>query len=315
MALKIVFAGTPAAAVPTLEALVASEHDVVGVFTQPDRPAGRGRHLMASPVKTYAESQLLPIFQPEKLEANAQSVLNELVPDVMVVVAYGLLMPKAALTIPKQGCINVHFSLLPRWRGAAPIQQTLLHGDELTGVTTMQMDEELDTGPVLLQEGYPVDPEENSQMLHDRLAKSGAALLLKTLSVMGHGDLNPVEQDDALVTHAPKIKKSQGLIDWYRPAIDIFNKVRAFNPWPVAFTIFQGERLRIWRAELAGKPADVPPGTVMGVDKLGMEVATSDGVLRILSLQLPGGRPLSAGAFINAHVVLPGETVFANEES
>ena len=314
MTLKIVFAGTPAAAVPTLEALVASEHDVVGVFTQPDRPAGRGRHLMASPVKTYAESQSLLIFQPEKLGTNVQSVLNELAPDVMVVVAYGLLMPKAVLTIPKRGCINVHFSLLPRWRGAAPIQQTLLHGDELTGVTTMQMDEGLDTGPVLLQEGYPVDPEENSQMLHDRLAKSSAALLLKTLNVMEHGDLNPVEQDDALVTHAPKIKKSQGLIDWYRPATDIFNKVRAFNPWPVAFTIFQEERLRIWRAELVEKPADVLPGTVMGVDKLGIEVATSDGVLRILSLQLPGGRPLSAGEFINAHAVLPGETVFANEE-
>jgi len=310
----VVFAGTPAAAVPTLEALLASEHEVVGVFTQPDRPAGRGRHLTASSVKECAMAQSLPIFQPEKMDAATQSDLKNIVPDVMVVVAYGLLIPKSVLTIPSAGCVNVHFSLLPRWRGASPIQQALLYGDEVTGVTVMQMDEGLDTGPVLLQETYPVDPDENSQMLHDRLAKAGANLLLKALDAIKHHTLPLRAQDNQKATHAPKIKKSQGLIDWRRSARDIANQVRAFNPWPVAFASFQGKSLRIWAAEVINVPADVPPGTVMEVNKVGIEVATGDKVLRVLSLQLPGGRVMRASEFLNAHEVLPGETIFVNEE-
>lgn len=317
MGLRIVFAGTPEAAVPTLEALVASDHNVIAVFTQPDRPAGRGRHLTASAVKEYAQAQSLRIYQPEKMDADVQSILETLAPDLIVVVAYGLLIPKQVLTIPKKGCVNVHFSLLPRWRGASPIQHTLLYGDEMTGVTIMQMNAGLDTGPVLLQERYPVDPEENSQLLHDRLAKIGAALLLKALEGIEHNTLRLISQDNAQATHAPKMNKSQGRIDWQQSAIKIANQIRALNPWPVAFTYLQGKRLRIWEARVMNIPADVPPGTVMEVNKWGIEVATGDKVLQILSLQLPGGRVMSASAFLNAHEVLPGETVFledSNEE-
>lgn len=313
--MKVVFCGTPDAAVPSLEALMHSEHDVVAVFTQPDRPAGRGRHLTASPVKELANAHSLPVMQPEKFNAEAQTQLATLAPDVIVVVAYGLLIPKSVLGIPKHGCVNVHFSLLPRWRGAAPIQYALLSGDEVTGVTVMQLDEGLDTGPVLSQEQYPVDPDENGQMLHDRLAKAGAGLLIKTLGSMEQNALQPRAQNSEQATHAPKIKKSQGLIDWKQPAAMVSNQVRAFNPWPVAFTYFAGKRLRIWEAELVNDAADVAPGMVMEVDKQGINVATGDKVLRILSLQAPGGRVLSAQEFLNAHEVLPGETVFLNEDS
>lgn len=311
--MKIVFAGTPEAAVPTLEALIASQHEVVGVFTQPDRPAGRGRHLAASAVKRCAETASLPVFQPEKMDVNAQSSLNALAPDVMVVVAYGLLLPASVLSIPTFGCINVHFSLLPRWRGAAPIQRAILAGDELTGVSTMQMDKGLDTGPILLQTEYPLDPDENSQMLHDRLAKAGAELLIKTLKDLTQSQLKPTSQDNVLSTHAAKIKKAEGLIDWQRSAIEISNQVRAFNPWPVAFTYYLGQRLRLWSAELTNDVSDLPPGTVVTADHEGIAVACGDGVLLIRTVQLPGGRQMAARDFINAHAVLPGETIFSKE--
>ena len=311
--MKVVFAGTPEAAVPTLDALLKSQHEIVAVLTIPDRPAGRGRRLSASPVKECAKDHSLLTLQPERLGADVQSTLKKIVPDVMVIVAYGLLLPKEVLTIPTYGCVNLHFSLLPRWRGASPIQHTLLYGDEMTGVSVMQMDEGLDTGPILAQEAYPVDPDENSQMLHDRLAKAGAQLLLKTLDAMAVGNLHGLPQDAQQATYAPKIKKSQGLIRWQQPARVIMNQVRAFNSWPVAFTYFEGKRLRIWHAEVVNVAANVPPGTVMEVNKLGIEVATGDKVLRVHALQLPGGRVLSAVEFLNAHEVLPGETVFLEE--
>lgn len=312
--MKIVFAGTPEAAVPTLQAVIDSSHEVLAVFTQPDRPAGRGRVLKASPVKECALAHDLPVFQPLKMDAQAQAQLKELNPDLMIVVAYGLLLPKSVLDIPKRGCVNLHFSLLPRWRGAAPIQYTLLHGDELTGVTVMQMDEGLDTGPILMQEKYPVDPSETSQMLHDRLASSGAALLLETLSALEKNSLSPQAQNNSHATYASKIKKSEGKISWARPAIEIVNQIRAFNPWPVAFTYFNQQSLRIWEAELVNVDADVPPGVVMSADKYGIEVAAKDKVVRLISLQLPGGRRMSAGDFLNAHTVLPGETEFLELE-
>jgi len=312
--LNIVFAGTPQIAVPCLQALMASSHKVVAVYTQPDRPAGRGRQLTASPVKEYAQSYSLPVRQPEKMDTASQEQLKQLAPDVMVVVAYGLLLPKAVLEIPKYGCINVHFSLLPRWRGAAPIQYTLLSGDEITGVTVMQLDEGMDTGPILSQEKYPVDPEENSKMLQNRLADAGATLLLKTLTAIEQHKISPLPQDAAKATYAAKLTKSQGLIHWQKSAIDIVNQVRAFNPWPVAFTYFEGQRLRIWDAELVNVPTDVSPGTVIGVGKLGIEVASNDKMVRLRLLQLPGGRILSASEFLNARHVLPGETVFSDDE-
>lgn len=315
MSLKIIFAGTSSAAVPSLNALVDSEHKVIAVFTQPDRPAGRGRHLAASPVKECAVAHSLLVLQPEKIDAAAQSDLKKFDPDLMVVVSYGLFLPKAVLAIPRAGCVNVHFSLLPRWRGASPIQHALLYGDEITGVTVMQIDAGLDTGPILSQEEYLIDPDENSEMLYDRLAKAGAALLIKTINKIEHHHPLPLKaQDNEKATHAPKINKSQGLINWQRSAKEIANQVRAFNPWPVAFTYFQGKPLRIWVAEINDAPADLPPGTVMEANKTGIEVATGDKVLRILSLQLPGRRTMSAREFLNAQDVLPGETVFQMRE-
>ncbi len=314
MSLKVVFAGTPNIAVPTLKALVASEHQVLAVLTQPDRPAGRGRHLTASPIKAYAQTQSLAVYQPERLDKAIQLELNHWAPDIIVVVAYGLLIPKSVLALPKRGCINVHFSLLPRWRGASPIQYTLLSGDKSTGITIMQLDEGLDTGPILLQESYPVELHENAKMLEDRLATKAPDLLLSTLSAIEKKTLyRPLVQKHADALYAPKINKSQGLIHWQRTAKEIANQVRALNPRPVAFTYFQGKRLRIWQTQVVDASVDLLPGTVVAVSKQGIEVATTDKIIRILALQLPGGRTMTAAEFLNAHPIVPGDTVFSNE--
>lgn len=303
-ALKIVFAGTPEFAVPALDALLASAHPVLAVYTQPDRPAGRGRKPTASPVKRRALEQGLPVRQPPTLRAEAeQRHLAELDPDVMVVVAYGLILPPAVLAIPARGCLNIHASLLPRWRGAAPIQRALLAGDAETGITIMQMDAGLDTGDMLAQVRCPIEAEDTAQSLHDRLARLGAGALLETLGAIERGAARPVAQDDARATYAEKISKAEAAIDWGRPAQELERKVRAFNPWPVVQTELDARTLRVWLARALAEEHASAPGTVLRADRSGIYVACGRGVLRLDRVQLPGKRSMGAADFVNAYDV------------
>ena len=301
--MRIVFAGTPEFAVPSLAALIAADHEVVAVYTQPDRPAGRGRKVLPSPVKQLALTHGLPVHQPETLKRDRAAVatLRQLNADLMVVVAYGLLLPAGVLSAPRLGCVNVHASLLPRWRGAAPVQRAVLAGDTQSGVCIMRMEAGLDTGPVFHRIGIALDPRETGGSLHDTLAALGARALSEALPGISDGSLRPQPQDPALATYAHKLSKEECEIDWTLPATAIDRMVRAFDPWPVAQTRFQGDPLRIWSAEVTAEPA-VPatPGTVVGSDRTGIRVATGDGILRITRLQPPGKRPMDADAFLNA---------------
>ena len=251
--LKIVFAGTPDFSVPALDALLTSGHDVIAVYTQPDRPAGRGRKLTASPVKARALEHGIPVHQPLSLKRpEEQERLAALAPDVMVVVAYGLLLPPAVLAIPRLGCVNIHASLLPRWRGAAPIQRAILAGDAETGVTLMQMEKGLDTGPMLATVRCPIGPDDTAETLHDRLAALGAGALVPTLERLDRGEITAEPQDDTQACYAAKLDKAEAVLDWRRPAVELERQVRAFNPWPVAQTGFQERVLRVCR--LAASP-------------------------------------------------------------
>lgn len=300
-ALKIVFAGTPDFAAVALQALLTSPHQVVAVYTQPDRPSGRGLKVKPSPVKALALSHGLPVHQPVTLKDTAeQATLAQYHPDVMVVAAYGLLLPTAVLTIPAHGCINIHPSLLPRWRGAAPIQRAIHAGDAITGVTIMQMEAGLDTGPILLQRELTPTRQDTSHTLHDKLAVLGASALLETLDLLSRHQLSPIVQDNARATHAAKITKDEALIDWTVPAMQLECRVRAFNPWPVAHTTWQGQSLRIWFAQAQDEQTRAAPGTLLRASREGLDVATSEGVLRLLQLQLPGGNVQSAADFVNA---------------
>lgn len=301
-ALRIVFAGTPEFAKVSLQALLESDHKLVAVYTQPDRPAGRGRKLTASPVKQLAVQHEIPVYQPASLKGTEQQQqLKSLRPDVMIVVAYGLILPQSILDIPRYGCFNVHASLLPRWRGAAPIQRAIMEGDEQTGVTIMQMDTGLDTGDMLMRIPTPILTEDTGQSLHDRLADLGANALILTLSELQMERLQPEPQDDDEANYAAKLDKAEARIDWKQPAIAIWNKIRAFNPWPVAQTLYHDEVLRLWHARVIPGSSDALPGSVINQDKKGIDVATGEGVLRITELQLPGKRAMSAADFLNAH--------------
>ncbi|MEW8505519.1 MAG: methionyl-tRNA formyltransferase [Candidatus Thiodiazotropha sp.] len=300
--LKIVFAGTPDFAATALKALLTTRHRIVTVYTQPDRPAGRGRKVQLSPVKELALAHDLEVRQPQSLkDEEAQRALAEVHADLMVVVAYGLLLPQAVLDIPRLGCINIHASLLPRWRGAAPIQRALLAGDKESGVTIMQMEAGLDTGPMLYTLKTPIDDTDTGGSLHDRLAALGAQALLDTLPALAQGRLEAEPQDDDQANYAKKLDKKEGLIDWTEPAVAIDRQVRAFNPWPVAQCRYADKVMRIWQTQPLAEACVAKPGEVLRSGKSGIDVATGDGVLRILQLQMPGKRTLSAADFLNAH--------------
>lgn len=299
-ALRILFAGTPAFAVVPLEALIAQGLKPIAVLTQPDRPAGRGRELRASPVKATAQAADIPVHQPVSLrEPAARELLQPLAPDLVVVVAYGLLLPSYVLDLPRFGCWNIHASLLPRWRGAAPIQRAIEAGDTESGVTIMRMDAGLDTGPMLLQRRLTLTDAETAGSLHDRLAVLGAQALLDCVQQLLTGDPpQPVSQPERGVTYAAKLLKDEARIDWREPARLLERRIRAFQPWPVAWCQIGRERTRIWTAGLAGDTT-AQAGTVLAATRAGIDVATGAGVLRLLQLQPPGGRILSAAEYLN----------------
>lgn len=296
-ALKIIFAGTPEFAAQSFSALLQSHHQIIAVYTQPDRPAGRGQKLTASPVKALALAHHLPIFQPQTLrDDGVQAELQRLAADVMVVAAYGLILPLSILAAPRLGCLNIHASLLPRWRGAAPIQRAILTGDKKTGITIMQMDAGLDTGAMLYQQACDILPTDTSQTLQDKLAQLGSESILTVLDLLETGQLKPEVQDDSAKKYAEKIQKSEARIDWSVSAAEIQRKIRAFNPWPVAYAYWGDEVVRIWAAEVIDVGGNRPQ---QGGDTI--DVAAGDGnILRIQQLQFPGGRVLSAKEVLNA---------------
>ncbi|RZA20410.1 MAG: methionyl-tRNA formyltransferase [Lysobacteraceae bacterium] len=299
--MKIVFAGTPEFAVPCLRA-AASCAEVVAVYTQPDRPAGRGRGLTPSPVKLEAVQRGIPVLQPENFRsAQSRATLRALQPDLMVVVAYGLILPQSVLDIPLHGCWNVHASLLPRWRGAAPIQRAIEAGDTRTGVCLMQMEKGLDTGPVLLSQALDIGVDETGGQLHDRLSTLGAQVLADGLGLLRATiQLPPQPQPELGVTYAHKLDKAEAKLDWTQPAVALASKVRAFNPWPVAEAQLSGERVRIHGAVALDEPHAAPPGAVLRAGRDGIDIACGEGALRIRVLQREGGKAISAADYLNA---------------
>ncbi|CAM6728071.1 MULTISPECIES: methionyl-tRNA formyltransferase [Leclercia] len=299
--LRIIFAGTPDFAARHLDALLSSGHQVVGVFTQPDRPAGRGKKLMPSPVKVLAEEHGLPVFQPASLRPQEnQQLVADLNADVMVVVAYGLILPKAVLDMPRLGCINVHGSLLPRWRGAAPIQRSLWAGDADTGVTIMQMDVGLDTGDMLYKLSCPITDEDTSATLYDKLAELGPKGLIDTLQQLADNRVQPEVQDEALVTYADKLSKEEARLDWSLPAAQLERCIRAFNPWPMSWLEIDGQPVKVWQASVIAGPVNAAPGTIVEANKQGIQVATVEGILNLESLQPAGKKAMSAQDLLNS---------------
>jgi methionyl-tRNA formyltransferase len=298
--MRLVFAGTPEFAVPALDALHAAGHQILAVLTQPDRPAGRGRKLSASPVGLRATELGIAVHKFVKLDGEARAVLAALKPEVMVVVAYGLILPQAALDIPVHGCLNIHGSLLPRWRGAAPIARAIEAGDTETGITIMRMDAGLDTGPMLLCESTPITTTTTAAQLQGVLAEMGARLIVDALSRLARNELVEIPQPVEGATYARKLDKDEARIDWSRPASELARVIRAFNPAPVAWTTLpaggdaEPERLRLWNARALPMPASSPPGTILAADASGLHVASGEGVVVITELQRPGGRLLAA---------------------
>jgi methionyl-tRNA formyltransferase len=301
--MRIIFSGTPEFAVPALQMLLDSEHEVVAVYTQPDRPAGRGRKLQAGPVKSLALSADIPVFQPDNLKQEADvTQLKVLNADLMVVVAYGLILSQEVIDIPRLGCINIHGSLLPRWRGAAPINRAIMAGDIETGVTIMRVVKQLDAGDMLHKTACVIGEHETASELHDRMKVMGAEGLRKTLQLLQANQLQPEKQNEVLVTYAHKLEKSESVLDWTRSALELSRQVRGLNAWPVAQTKLQDKIMRVWRAEVIDGSNSVTPGLILN-DEKHIDVGTGGGVLRLLEIQIPGKKRMQATDFLNAHHV------------
>ena len=307
--MRVIFMGTPDFSVGTLEALVAAGHEVCLAVTQPDKPKGRGGRMQYTPVKEKALFYNIPVYQPKRVrDPECVEELRKYKADVMVVVAFGQILPKEILEMTPYGCINVHASLLPKYRGAAPIQWAIIEGEKVTGVTTMQMDEGLDTGDMILKTEVPVTADETGESLHDKLAAAGAALCVETLKALEDGTAVREKQGDSPTAYAKMLTKELGNIDWAEPAVKIERLVRGLNSWPSAYTHWNGKVMKIWRAAVgAAETADVQPGTVVSVEKESFAVQTGDGVLRVLEVQMPGKKRMDAGAFLRGNTMEPGE--------
>ncbi len=314
--MRIIFAGTPIFAATALDALLKADHEIVLVLTQPDRPAGRGMKTAASAVKLLAQQQDLALLQPLTLKsAEIQTQLLALAADVMIVAAYGLILPEAVLKIPRLGCLNIHASLLPRWRGAAPIQRAILAGDHETGITIMQMDAGLDTGAILLKRSIAITPDDTTQSLHDKLGLLGAQSIVQALVLLQQGKLVPVVQDETLACYAAKIKKTEAEIDWQQSAEQIDRVVRTFNPNPGAYTYFRDILLKIWQAKVVAGRAAGKPGEIISVDREGITVACGSNMLQVEIVQKPGGKKLSCADFLAGNNLQPGENFSAVKHS
>jgi methionyl-tRNA formyltransferase len=305
--MRIVFMGTPQFAVPSLESLLQSDDSVVGVVTQPDKPKGRGQSMAASPIKQAAEKAGVPILQPLKMKDPAfLDALRAWQPDLIAVTAFGRILPPVILDLPPQGCVNVHGSLLPKYRGAAPIQWAVMNGEHETGITTMLMDAGMDTGAILLQERVPIDPEDTAGSLSDKLAKVGGPLLVETIRRWKAGTVTPQPQDNSGATMAPLLQKDMGQIDWKAPATEIANRVRGFSPWPGAFTHADQERWTIWKAHALPDTATAEPGTAVAVTKEAIHIATGRGLLAITELQPANSRRMTVQHYLAGHRLVPG---------
>lgn len=308
--LNIIFAGTPDFAARHLAALLKTHHNVVGVLTRQDKPAGRGKKLTPSPVKVMAEENVIPVFQPTSLRnEESQQWVADQNPDIMIVVAYGMILPEAVLNLPRLGCLNVHGSLLPRWRGAAPIQRSIWAGDAQTGVTIMQMDIGLDTGDMLHKAILPISAQDTSASLYEKLAEVGPNALIETLNLITSGQATPEKQDDTLANYAEKLSKDEARIDWSLPAEQIERCIRAFNPWPISYFEVDEQLIKVWQAEVINEPHNQPAGTILRADKKGICIATGDGQLNILQLQPPGKKPMHAQDLLNSRrgSFIPGQ--------
>lgn len=307
--MRVIFMGTPDFSVGTLEALIAAGHEMCLAVTQPDKPKGRGGKMQYTPVKEKALFYNIPVYQPKRVrDPECVEELRKYNADVMVVVAFGQILPKEILEMTPYGCINVHASLLPKYRGAAPIQWAIIEGEEVTGVTTMQMDEGLDTGDMILKTEVPVAADETGESLHDKLAAAGAALCVETLKALEDGTAVREKQGESPTAYAKMLTKELGDIDWAEPAVKIERIVRGLNSWPSAYTHWNGKVMKIWRAAAeASEAADVQPGTVVSVEKESFAVQTGDGVLRVLEVQMPGKKRMDAGAFLRGNTMEPGE--------
>ena len=311
--LNIIFAGTPDFAAAALQSCISSHHHIVAVYTQPDRPAGRGRKINHGPVKQLALDAQIPVFQPQHLRLKQFEQLQKFNADLMLVSAYGMMLPKEVLDIPKLGCINIHASLLPKWRGAAPIQRAIIAGDQQTGVSIMQMVEALDAGPVLDTFTCDIKDLDTGSSLHDRLAEIAANEIVGVLDRLQNEELHAIEQDEALVSYAKKISKQEANISWQQSASEIERKVRAFNAWPVAYSYLNDQRIRIWQAECLSEANNNIAGRIIYANKDGIQVATGDGVINLTTLQQAGGKIISAHDFVNAHDV--SELCFTSEST
>ena len=311
--MRIIFMGTPDFSVGTLEALVEAGHEVCLVVTQPDKPKGRGKEMQYTPVKEAALKHGIEVYQPRRIrEAECVEKLRQYNADIMVVIAFGQIIPKEILEMVPYGCVNVHASLLPKYRGAAPIQWSIIDGEVVTGVTTMQMDEGLDTGDMLLKTEVPITEEETGESLHDKLAKAGAALCVETLAKLQEGSIIPEKQGESPTAYAKMLDKKLGNIDWTKSAVEIERLVRGLNSWPSAYTYWNKKVVKIWKASVTDENSNEQVGTVVKVEKDGFYVQTGNGLLKVLELQIPGKKRMDAGAFLRGYTIEPGE-VFHQE--